>query len=71
MEQSEEIWKPVKGFEGLYEVSNKKRVRCFENGKEEIIADGTYYYIYLYREDTGRYRKFFISNLIKEAFQTK
>lgn len=26
----DEVWKPVKGYEGLYEVSNKGRVRSVE-----------------------------------------
>lgn len=32
-----EIWKPVVGFEGLYEVSNKGRVRSVQfHGKPRI-----------------------------------
>lgn len=32
-----EIWKPVKGFEGLYEVSNLGRVRTFHPKENNII----------------------------------
>lgn len=41
----EEVWKPIKGYEGLYEVSNlgnvrsfDKVVRCVRNGKEMGIT---------------------------------
>lgn len=28
-----EIWKPIRGYEGLYDISNKGRVRSYKNGK--------------------------------------
>lgn len=33
----EEIWCPIKGYEGLYEVSDKGRVRSLKFGKERIL----------------------------------
>jgi hypothetical protein len=33
-----EIWKPVAGFEGLYEVSNLGRVKSFQNKKDGHIV---------------------------------
>ena len=33
----EEIWCPIKGFEGLYEVSDKGRVKSIGYGKEKIL----------------------------------
>lgn len=30
-----EIWKPIKGYEGIYEVSNKGRVKSLE----DILSD--------------------------------
>ena len=32
-----EIWKAVKGFEGIYEVSNRGRVKSLKYGKERIL----------------------------------
>ena len=34
---NEEIWCPIKGYEGLYEVSDKGRVRSLKSGKERIL----------------------------------
>jgi hypothetical protein len=32
-----EIWKPIEGFEGLYEISNWGRVKSLHQGKEMIL----------------------------------
>ena len=32
-----EIWKPIKGYEGLYQVSNFGRVKSLKFGKEKNI----------------------------------
>lgn len=32
----EEIWKDIKGYEGLYKISNYGRVKSFHFGKERI-----------------------------------
>jgi len=37
----EEIWKPVKGFEGLYEVSNLGRVRSIYKYKKILKPNTT------------------------------
>lgn len=42
MQKSEEIWKPVKGYEGLYEVSNKGRVKRLE--RDIIYKNGKKYH---------------------------
>ena len=34
---NEEIWCPINGYEGLYEVSDKGRVRSIKFGKERIL----------------------------------
>ena len=34
---AEEIWCPIKGYEGLYEVSDQGRVRSLKFGKERIM----------------------------------
>ena len=34
-----EIWKDVKGYDGLYKVSNLGRVKSLHYNKEKILAD--------------------------------
>lgn len=36
----DEVWVPVKGFEGLYEVSSWGRVRSLQYGNPRLLADG-------------------------------
>ena len=36
----DEIWCPIKGYEGLYEVSDQGRVRSIKFGKERILKPG-------------------------------
>ena len=36
----EEIWCPIKGYEGIYEVSDQGRVRSLKFGKERILKQG-------------------------------
>ena len=38
----EEVWKPIKGYEGLYEISNLGRVKSLHyrsTGKEKILKN--------------------------------
>jgi hypothetical protein len=35
----EEIWKDIKGYEGMYQVSNLGRVKSFKKGKESILKN--------------------------------
>jgi len=63
----DEIWKPVKGYEGLYEVSSAGRVRREElltfwehNGKQP------YYMVGLSRN--GKVKKHLVHRLVAEAF---
>ena len=39
---SNEIWKDIEGYEGLYQVSNKGRVKSFHSGEGKIIKLGTH-----------------------------
>jgi len=33
----QEVWKDVKGYEGLYKISNFGRIKSFHKGKEKIL----------------------------------
>jgi formamidopyrimidine-DNA glycosylase len=75
MELREE-WRPVKGCEGLYEVSNFGRVRSlpnrgtrgkFNNGKIKVPQKrGRYLFVRLYKDGKGA--SFSIHRLVAEAF---
>lgn len=69
----EEIWKDVKGYEGLYQVSNLGRIKSFNymnTGKEKILKNrldkGGYYSIVLYKN--GKYINKKVHRLVAEAF---
>lgn len=68
-----EQWKPVEGFEGLYEVSNLGRVKSLGNNKsrkEKILKSGKngpgYLFVYLYRNGKRKMSK--VHRLVAEAF---
>ena len=76
-----EIWKDIKGYEGLYQVSNLGRVKSLEriitkkNGvtlpiKEKILQYGIdrkgYYFVGLYKNSKGKNKS--IARLVAEAF---
>ena len=65
-----EEWKPVKGYEGLYSVSNLGRVKSLKYGKEKILKpqktkDG-YLQVGLYRKE--KYKMFKVHRLVATAF---
>lgn len=62
------IWKPVKGFEGRYEVSNKGQVRGLKRSSllaPTIKANG-YHSVKLY--DGSKYTHKYIHRLVAEAY---
>lgn len=65
-----EIWKYINGYEGLYEISNKGRVR---NAEGRILKARTqnkgYFYVTLH--SNHKERKFTIHRLVAEAFIPK
>lgn len=75
-----EEWKPVVGYEGLYEVSNLGRVRSLDrmswNGKSYWLQKGKilnpgfdmygYKYVNLYKNCNGK--KYYIHRLVASAF---
>ena len=70
MNRINEQWKPIEGFEGLYEISNLGRIKSFWYGKEKILKpkkdkDG-YLVVCLYRD--GKQKFFRIHRLVATAF---
>ena len=69
----EEIWKPIKDFEGYYEVSNIGRVRSLNykrTGKEKILKNIEDYkgYLEVGLTKNGKRKQFKIHRLVAEAF---
>ena len=69
----EEIWKPIKDFEGYYEVSNMGRVRSLNykrTGKEKILKNiGDYKgYLEIVLTKNGKQKQFKVHRLVAEAF---
>lgn len=70
-----EIWKDIKGYEGLYQISNYGRVKSLGNGnsnnsKERILKpaklkDG---YLYVILSKQGKRKGFKIHRLVAQAF---
>ena len=69
----EEIWKPIKEFEGYYEVSNIGRVRSLNykrTGKEKILKNIEDYkgYLEVGLTKNGKRKQFKVHRLVAEAF---
>lgn len=68
-----EIWKDIKGYEGLYQVSNMGRIKSLGNNKtrkEKILSlkpsnDG---YIRVYLCKNGKQKPFSVHRLVAQAF---
>ncbi|AYF27535.1 hypothetical protein CSH63_08845 [Micromonospora tulbaghiae] len=78
MTTNNEIWKPVTGYEGLYEVSNQGRVRslrfgAFKRKSPKVLAGSShpdgYRVVRLYRDSSGK--TVLIHRLVIEAFLGK
>lgn len=68
-----EVWKDIKGYEGLYQVSNLGRVKSLNfhrTGKEQILKSDCqrrgYFYVTLYNNKRGIKKS--IHRLVAEAF---
>lgn len=70
-----ELWKPVKGYEGLYEVSNKGQVRSTERSVTQLSRAGVPYTRAMKSKllaqvpgSTGRYLYVHLANVTKQHF---
>lgn len=68
-----EVWKPIKGYEGFYEVSNKGNVRSVERfdrlgrrRKSELISVNGVQQLGLYHD--GKRKNLSVKNLVADAF---
>ncbi len=63
-----EIWRDIKDFEGLYQVSNFGRVRSLVNNMilKPMKDRGGYLYVALYKEKNRKYK--LVHRLVAEAF---
>lgn len=63
-----EIWKAIKGYEGLYEVSNLGNVKTLKNNKvlKPYISNAKYLLVSLYKNGKRKHKT--IHRLVAEAF---
>lgn len=66
----DEIWCPIKGYEGIYEVSDQGRVRSLKFGKERILKPGRnpkgYILVHLYKNREKKW--YLVHRLVALAF---
>ena len=65
-----EIWRDIDGYNGMYQISNKGRVKSLYNGSERILKlwdNGRgYLRVYLTKENTSKYIR--VHRLVARAF---
>ena len=65
-----EIWRDIEGYKGLYQISNKGRVKSLYKGSERILRpciDGSgYMFVGLYHDNIRKYFK--LHRLVAQAF---
>lgn len=65
-----EVWKDIKGYEGVYMVSNWGRVKSLKYGKEKVIkprkAGIGYLQVVLFKNGKGK--SYFVHRLVAQAF---
>ena len=68
MEKLFEVWKPVKGYEGLYEVSNLGNVRSLYKGKPMKPSPNSMGYLITNLYKNGQRKFYSVHRLVAEAF---
>lgn len=73
MEDKKEIWKPIKGFEGRYEVSNMGRVMslCYKNTNQKKVmspSPNLQGYFNLALRKNGKLKRVLVNRLVAETF---
>lgn len=68
LNQKEEIWKDVKGYEGLYKVSNLGRVKAIRNNLIRKPRAGRHGYLYVNLCKNGVHKTFKIHRLVALHF---
>lgn len=63
-----EVWKSIKGYEGLYEVSNLGKVRSTQKTLKPTEHNGKQSYLYVTLSKNGVTHKFFVHRLVADAF---
>lgn len=69
--EEEEIWKPIAGYEGKYEVSNMGRVRNLNyqrSGKVHLMAFSGLRYCQVNLSKDGKTKSFYVHRLVGAAF---
>ena len=65
-----EVWKDIEEYEGLYQISDKGRVKSLKFGKERIMKPGNngdgYLFVWLWKN--GERKKYKIHRLVAQAF---
>lgn len=69
----QEIWRDIEGYEGLYQVSNKRRIKnlnCRGTGKEKILKrqKNTKGYLEVCLSNDGEKKRYRIHRLVAQAF---
>ena len=70
MINNEEIWKDIEGYDGLYQISDKGRVKSLKFGKEKILKlqKDTNGYLQVRLSKNGKQKMFQIHRLVALAF---
>ena len=65
-----EEWKDIKGYEGIYQISNKGRVKSLKFNKENILipVKQNRGYLFVNLCKNGKVKKYLIHRLVAEAF---
>lgn len=65
---TKEIWKDIKGFEGLYQISNYGRVWSCRRGNYKVPDANNFGYLRIQLSVKKKHYRFFIHRLVAETF---